>query len=104
MRSDVQRLDNPLVEETLTTFEDGSFRFDYKQDAAPIFDFVSALRGEDSRMRGQYARRYLGTVPSVMEHQWLMESGLQYGSKEWLAFVKRKLQDREYRLLQGHRL
>lgn len=93
----------PGVKETLTTFEDGSFRLDYQQDAEPLFDYVKYQRETTKSLHGPYAKRFLGSVPVTELHNWLMESGLQYGSKEWLEYCRKKLQQREYRFFQGHR-
>jgi hypothetical protein len=43
--------------------------------------------------------RYVGEIPLVLAEQWSKESGLGLGSKEFMEYCRKKLQDPDYKKL-----
>jgi hypothetical protein len=69
------------------------------QDVEPILERNKALRGEAQKSDWG---RHIGTIPNVLIVKWMNEEGadvLRMGSEEFGAFIKRKLDDPDWRHL-----
>jgi hypothetical protein len=83
----------------LTLDPDGLVVAETIQDVEPILARNKALRGE--RQASDWGR-HVATIPNVLIVKWLNEEGadvLRMGSEEFGAFIRRKLDDPEWRLL-----
>lgn len=77
---------------------DGTVTFERVQDVAPILDDNRQL--EQQAQRGDF--RHVGTVPNVLIEKWINEEGapvLAMSSDEFARFIRRKLDDPDYRYL-----
>lgn len=66
--------------------------FERVQDVEPILDANKALQGE--RQRGDF--RHIASIPNVILEKWMNDDGanvLAMGTREFEAFVRRKLAD-----------
>jgi hypothetical protein len=69
------------------------------QDVEPILERNKALQGEAQRSDWG---RHVASIPNVILVKWLNEEGadvLRMGSEEFGAFIRRKLQDPDWRHL-----
>jgi hypothetical protein len=84
---------------TRVTCADGLVVAETIQDVAPILEHNKALRGEAQRSDWG---RHVATIPNVLIVKWLNEEGadvLRMGAQEFGAFIRRKLDDPDWRHL-----
>lgn len=75
---------------------DGNITIRRTQDAEGIIRGLDNLRlAQAGRRALGGAGRYVGSVPMVLAAEWAKECGAAIGTKEFLAYAKRKLQDGE---------
>lgn len=77
---------------------DGTITFERLQDVEPILDTNKQL--EQEPQKGDF--RHIGTIPNVLIEKWMNEEGapvLAMSSDEFARFIRRKLDDPEYRYL-----
>lgn len=70
------------------------------QDVQSILDY-----NKEKQIAGTVAggeMRHVGQIPFVVVEQWLSESGLKLGSKEFAEYVKKKLLSGNYSKLMVH--
>lgn len=66
------------------------------QKAEHVVDALNTLRAEGAGRRALGgAGRYVGSVPLVLAAEWAKECGAAIGTKEFLAYCRRKLQDHD---------
>jgi hypothetical protein len=85
--------------QTRLTREHGLVVAETIQDVAPILERNQALRGEPQRSDWG---RHVATIPNVLIVKWLNEEGadvLRMGSAEFGRFIRRKLNDPDWRHL-----
>tara|TARA_B100001029_G_scaffold97776_2_gene80402 strand:- start:1653 stop:1937 length:285 start_codon:yes stop_codon:yes gene_type:complete len=71
-----------------------------EQDVQPILQHIHNLNTSDLPNHfGDSRMRYVGEIPLVLAEQWSKESGLGLGSKEFMEYCRKKLQDPDYKKL-----
>ncbi len=73
--------------------------FERVQDVEPILDDNKRLQNA-GRQKGDF--RHIASVPNVILERWMTEEGapvLSMGSREFAAFIRRKLADPQYAYL-----
>lgn len=65
-------------------------------DVSPTLEWNKKLQNEPQKSESFH---HIGSVPPILIERWLNESGLSYGSPEFLLFMKKKLRDRDWLLL-----
>lgn len=78
---------------------DGSLTVERVQDVEPILEMNKALQNWSQKTT---SFRHIGTVPNVILEKWINEEGapiLSMGSREFGEFIRRKLNDPDYRWL-----
>jgi hypothetical protein len=79
--------------------DDGKLHISRSQDVQAI---LQRNKDEASFMPSKYgeaAWRKVGSIPFVVAEQWSMECGAGIGTKEFMAYCKRKLLDGDYAAL-----
>lgn len=79
---------------------DGDLTVRRVQDVEDIIERNKALQTESQTWAGTF--RHIGTIPNVILERWINESGtnvLSMGNEEFGQFVKRKLNDPDWRWL-----
>jgi hypothetical protein len=79
-----------------TTFfpgDNGTFTIRRRQDVEPTIEWNKKLQNEPQKSE---SFRHIASVPPIVIEQWLIESGLSYGSREFQQFMLRKLRDRDW--------
>lgn len=79
---------------------DGRVIFERLQDVEPILDDNKRLEGESQSRKADF--RHIATIPNVIIEKWIAEEGapvLAMSSHEFAAFIRRKLNDPDYRYL-----
>jgi hypothetical protein len=80
-----------------------SLTIEHLQDVEPILERNKALRAEPQRSDWG---RHIASIPNVILVRWMNEDGvnvLGMSSEEWGAYVKRKLDDPDWRYLRVDR-
>jgi hypothetical protein len=65
-------------------------------DVEPILEANKRLQNEPQKSESFHQ---IASVPNIVIEQWLIESGLSYGSREFTAFMMKKLRDRDWLFL-----
>jgi hypothetical protein len=74
--------------------ENGTFTIQrHDDDVSPTLERNKKLQNEPQKSESFH---HIASVPPIVIEQWLIESGLSYGSREFLSFMKRKLRDRDW--------
>lgn len=81
-----------MMQERMLT-EDGQLIIQKTQDVEAILD-ANKAEAETHRSGGNW--RKAGSIPLVVAEEWAKECGAAVGSKEWLAYCKRKLMDGDF--------
>lgn len=80
--------------------EDGNLTVLRTQDVEPILDHNKALQNTPQKRAETF--RHVGSVPNVLIEKWILEEGapvLSMNTYEFARFIKRKLNDPDYRWL-----
>ncbi len=78
---------------------DGSFTVQRVQDVEPILEMNKALQNWQQKTT---SFRHIGSVPNVILEKWITEEGapvLSMSGHEFKQFIRRKLNDPDYRWL-----
>lgn len=76
--------------------EDGKLHVIRSQDVQALLEQNHHLAQTAPSMHGQAAWRLAARIPAVTAEQWSRECGAAIGTKEFVAYCKRKLQDSDF--------
>lgn len=76
--------------------QDGKLHVVRSQDIQALLDQNHRLASSAPSMHGDAKWRLAGRIPLVVAEQWSRECGATVGSKEFVAYCKRKLQDGDF--------
>jgi hypothetical protein len=83
--------------------KDGDLTVRRVQDVESIIERNKFLQGEGQTWAGAF--RHIGTIPNVILEKWMNEEGapniLAMGTEEFGQFIKRKLNDPDWRFLKA---
>jgi len=65
-------------------------------DVSPTLEWNKKLQNEPQKSE---SFRHIASVPPIVIEQWLTESGLSYGSPEFMQFMKRRLRSHDWMFL-----
>ena len=77
-------------------FDDEKVIFKTTQDEKPIISANKAFQAIADGYTSSRNMQHVARVPVVVIEQWLTESGLKYGSREFMNLCTKKLNDPEY--------
>jgi len=63
-------------------------------DVSPTLDWNKKLQNEPQTKTESF--HHIASVPPIVIERWLVESGLDYGSREFTQFMRKKLRDRDW--------
>jgi hypothetical protein len=84
---------------TKLRIEDGALIVNRVQDCEPILEANKALQ-KAGKQTGDF--RHIGTVPCILIEKWMNEEGvpvLEMNKHEFAKFIRRKLDDPDWRFL-----
>ncbi len=84
--------------------QDGKLHIVKEQRVKEMLDSIQKIRDYVPDSHGDHRGRWVGSVPFVLAEEWARESGTQIGTKEFAAYLKRKLSDPDYKnlLIKGY--
>jgi hypothetical protein len=65
-------------------------------DVSPTIEWNKKLQNEPQKSESFH---HIASIPAIVIEQWLVESNLSYGSREFTHFMRRKLKDRDWLFL-----
>jgi hypothetical protein len=68
----------------------------HDDDVSPVLENNKRLQGEPQKSE---SFRQIASIPNIVIEQWLIESGLSYGSPEFTQFMLRKLRSHDWLFL-----
>ena len=77
--------------------EDGKIIIQRSQDIEDILEFNKQRNMEGHNRKSDM--RLAGSIPFVVVEQWVKESGLKIGSKEFSEYIKKKLMSGDFNKL-----
>lgn len=77
--------------------EDGKIIIQRSQDIETILEFNKQRNIEGHNRKSDM--RLAGSIPFVVVEQWVKESGLKIGSREFSEYIKKKLQSGDFNKL-----
>jgi len=81
-------------------FKDGDLHVTRKQDVEPYLDFNKEMSGEAKKFAPTF--RQIASIPNVVLEKWINDEGapvLSMGKEEFSKFVRRKLEDPDWKYL-----
>lgn len=66
-------------------------------DVSPTLEWNKKLQNTPQTKTESF--HHIASIPPIVIEQWLLESGLSYGSPEFTQFMRRKLRDRDWLFL-----
>jgi hypothetical protein len=103
--AELDRFKNEKRREKMTVDADGTVRIVKTIDAEPIMEAVKAY-GDfiDKHTQKNRAQRIVGAIDPVTAYNWMKETGLKIGTKEFAQFAMKRIKhDSEYRKFRvGH--
>lgn len=84
--------------------QDGKLHIVKEQRVKEMLDSIHKIRDYVPDSHGDAKARWVGSIPLVLAEEWARESGAQIGTKEFAAYLKRKLSDPDYKnlLIKGY--
>jgi len=82
--------------------EDNKVRIVRSQDVGGILKEIHELKENVPKTYGDAKVRWAGSIPLVIAEEWARECNAQIGTKEYAAYVKRKLSDPDYKKILVH--
>lgn len=79
--------------------EDGKLYVHRSQDVQKILDHNKVQADIQPNHFGESRMRYVGEIPFVLIETWARECGARIGSEEFMAYVKKKIMDPNYKKL-----
>lgn len=76
--------------------QDGKLHILRSENVKSLIDANKALGEVLPSMHGDAKLRLVGRIPAVIAEQWSAECGAAIGTKEFLAYCKRKLMDGDF--------
>lgn len=76
--------------------QDGKLHIQRSENVKSLIDANKALADALPSMHGDAKLRLVGRIPAVIAEQWSGECGAAIGTKEFLAYCKRKLMDGDF--------
>jgi hypothetical protein len=83
--------------------EDNKVHILKTQDVSQILEANRRQARDDPKMNGDAKFRFVGRIPLVLAEKWSLECKCGLGTKEYTAFVKKKLKDSNYAYLRVHK-
>jgi len=74
-----------------------TFTIQRREDVEPTIEWNKKLQNEPQTRTESF--HHIASIPAIVIEQWLQESGLSYGSKEFTLFMRKKLRDRDWLFL-----
>jgi hypothetical protein len=71
-----------------------TFTIQRHDDVEPTIEWNKKLQNEPQTRTESF--HHIASIPAIVIEQWLQESGLSYGSKEFTLFMRKKLKDRDW--------
>lgn len=87
-----------MITEKITE-EDGKIHIVRQQDCEGLLKTLRKMRELAPSHSGHDRTRWVGSIPLVLAEEWSKECGAAIGTKEYAGYIKKKLQDPDYKNL-----